>query len=224
MLFRSGNVIVEISLAKQLKVPAGSKAILSTDLLGSASIELKLNHYVSSTHSVADTLIGENNAGLMGSVDKMLPQVENLLPRIDSILAGLDQIVNHAGLKETFQNVNTLTAELEKSSRGLNKMMNRDLPVIMGNVKTMTSNFCEISDNLKKVQFDETIASINTTLNNVNKITAQLNSKDNTMGLLLNSDGLYQSLNSTVSSADSLLIDLKKNPKRYVHFSLFGKK
>ena len=64
-----GNVIVEISLAKQLKVPAGSKAILSTDLLGSASIELKLNHYVSSTHSVADTLIGENNAGLMGSVE-----------------------------------------------------------------------------------------------------------------------------------------------------------
>lgn len=219
-----GNVIVEISLDKKLKVPAGSKAVINSDLLGTAGIELQLNQYVKSMHAVSDTLVGEYDPGLMGTVDKIVPQVENLLPRIDSILAGLDQIINHAGLKETFQNVNSLTAELEKSSKGLTKMMNNDMPVIMKNVKSMTSNFNEMSESMKKIQFEETIASINTTLANVNKVTGQLNSKDNTIGLLLNSDGLYQSLNHTVASADSLVVDLKKNPKRYVHFSIFGKK
>ncbi|MEG1616175.1 MAG: MlaD family protein [Bacteroidales bacterium] len=220
-----GNVIVEVSLDKKLKVPAGSKAVVVTDLLGGASIELKLNNYVGAHHAVADTLEGVFDAGLMGTVsEKLLPTLETMLPRIDSILSGLDQIVNHAGLKESFQNVNTITGELEKSSRSLTQMMNKDLPVIVSNLKSMSTNFNEVSQNVKEINFNQTISSINTTLSNVEQLTQKMNSKDNTLGLLLNSDGLYQNLNNTVIHADSLMIDLKANPKRYVHFSIFGKK
>ncbi|MDO5572089.1 MAG: MlaD family protein [Bacteroidales bacterium] len=220
-----GTTIVEISLDKKLKVPAGSKAILATDLLGTASIQLSLNKYVSTYHNISDTLVGELNSGLMGKISNdILPALENILPRIDSIVYGLDQIINNSGLKETFQNINGVTSELEKSSKGLTKIMNNDIPVIMSNMKTISSNINEFSGNLKEINFDETITSINKTLAEVNQISQKMNSTDNTIGLLFNSTGIYDSLNSTINSADSLMVDLKAHPKRYVHFSVFGRK
>lgn len=220
-----GNVIVEVSLDKKLKIPAGSKAVIVSGLLGDATVELKLNQYVGKTISIGDTLQGEFDAGMLGTVsEKLLPQLETMLPRIDSILSGLDLIVNHSGLQQTFLNVNALTGELEKSSRSLTQMMNKDMPVIITNLKTMSTNFSDISENLKEIDLQKTINSVNQTLDNVELLTSKLNSKDNSMGLLLNSDQLYMQLSHTVSSADSLMVDLKRNPKRYVHFSVFGKK
>ncbi|MEG1721489.1 MAG: MlaD family protein [Bacteroidales bacterium] len=220
-----GNVIVEMSLDKKLKVPAGSKAILKADLLGTATIELELNQYVGAHHAIGDTLMGINDAGLMGTVtEKMVPQLEVMLPKIDSILNGLNNLVANAKLKETFLQVNSMTAELEASSRSLNKLMKNDVPVIVGNLKTMSANFNEISQNVKEINFEELVSSVNGTLANVKEITDKMKSKDNTLGLLLNSDGVYQNLNNTLRNADSLVIDLKANPKRYVHFSIFGKK
>ncbi|MGL4294065.1 MAG: MlaD family protein [Bacteroidales bacterium] len=220
-----GNVIVELSLDKQLKVPAGSKALLKADLLGTATIELQLNNYVGTNHTIGDTLIGIYDAGMMGTVtEKMIPQVELLLPKIDSILSGLNDIVANGKLKETFQQVNSMTAQLDESSRSLNKLLKNDVPVIMSNLKTTTSNFSEISNKINSINFNELVTSVNSTLNNAYELTEKMKSKDNTIGLLLNSDGLYNNLNSTISHADSLMIDLKANPKRYVHFSIFGRK
>lgn len=220
-----GNVIVEMSLDKKLKVPAGSKALMKTDLLGTATIELQLNKYVGTHHAIGDTLIGTSDSGLMGTVtDKMVPQLEVMLPKMDSILSGLQDILANGKIKETLINVNGMTAELESTSRSLNKMMKSDVPVIMGNLKSMSANFNEISQNVKTIDFNEIIASVNKTLTNVEELTQKMNSKDNTIGLLLNSDGVYQNLNNTLRHADSLMIDLKANPKRYVHFSVFGRK
>ncbi|MEG1586180.1 MAG: MlaD family protein, partial [Bacteroidales bacterium] len=197
-----GNVIVEMSLDKELKVPAGSKAIIKSDLLGTATIELQLNKYVGTNHAIGDTLIGTNDPGLMGMVtEKMLPQLETMLPKIDSILTGLNDIVSHGQLKETFQQVNRMTAELENSSRNLNKMMKTDVPVIMGNLKTITSNFSDVSKDIKDINFNELITSVNTTLANVQAITEKMKSKDNTLGLLLNDEGVYQNLNNTLRNA-----------------------
>jgi phospholipid/cholesterol/gamma-HCH transport system substrate-binding protein len=220
-----GNVIVELSLDKQLKVPSGSKAILATDLLGTASIDLKLNTYVSAMHVAGDTLEGGVDAGLMGNVTQnMLPQVEQMLPKLDSILTGLQTLLAEGRLKETLINVNEMTAELNTTSRNLNKMMKGDVPAILGNLKTTTSNLAKLSDNAKDIDVDALAKSVERTLANVEEITKQLNSTDNSLGLLLNSDGVYRNLNNTLAHADSLMIDLKANPKRYVHFSIFGRK
>ena len=220
-----GNVIVEMSLDKQLKVPAGSKAVLATDLLGTASIELKLNQYVGTMHAIGDTLEGATDAGLMGKVtESMIPQVEQMLPKLDSILSGIEEIIAEGKIKETLINVNGLTAELQQTSRSLNKMMKNDVPAIMGNLKTTTGNLATLSNNMKDIDVDALAQSVRRTLDNVDQITAKLNSTDNSLGLLLNSDGVYRNLNNTLAHADSLVIDLKANPKRYVHFSIFGRK
>ena len=102
--------------------------------------------------------------------------------------------------------------------------MKRDIPQLTGKLNTLGDNFIAISSNLKEIDYANTFKEIEQTLNNVKIITNKLNSKDNTVGLLLNDPQLYNNLNATTANAASLLEDLKEHPKRYVHFSLFGKK
>jgi phospholipid/cholesterol/gamma-HCH transport system substrate-binding protein len=129
-----------------------------------------------------------------------------------------DQIKNSLG------SIEKTTADLAVSSAQLKKMMNKDLPKIIGDVNVITSDFRQVSGNLKTIDFAATFASINHTIANLNLITDKANSKDGSLGLLLNDKALYNNLSNTVDNADKLLIDLKQNPKKYVHFSLFGKK
>ncbi len=220
-----GNVIVEFSIDKELRLPEGSKAIATMDMLGTSSIVLQLNQHVSKNHEVGDQIIGENDNGVVDRLtNQLLPQVEQLVPRIDSILQGINVIVNHSGLQQTLEHVNSMTRELDQTSKSFNRLMAKDVPTIMNNFETISTNFVAVSEDLKQANFQEVAASAQETLDNVKRITEQMNSTDNTLGLLMNSDKLYLNINTVLGSTDSLLVDLKKNPKRYVHFSLFGRK
>ena len=113
---------------------------------------------------------------------------------------------------------------MEVTSRQLRSLMSTDVPQFTKKMNVIGDNFVTVSNNLKEVDYKATFAKIDSTLANVKMITDNLNRKDNTIGLLLNDPSLYQNLNATTINAASLLEDLKTNPKRYVHFSLFGKK
>ena len=102
--------------------------------------------------------------------------------------------------------------------------MSKDIPQLTGKLNTIGDNFVAISGNLKEVDYSAIFQKFDATLANVKMITEKLNSKDNTIGLLFNDPALYNNLNATTENAASLLEDLKAHPKRYVHFSLFGKK
>jgi hypothetical protein len=102
--------------------------------------------------------------------------------------------------------------------------MSKDIPQLTGKLNTIGDNFVAISGNLKEVDYSAIFQKVDATLANVKMITEKLNSKDNTIGLLFNDPALYNNLNATTENAASLLEDLKAHPKRYVHFSLFGKK
>ena len=117
-----------------------------------------------------------------------------------------------------------LTAHLAVTSGQLQTLMNKDIPQLTGKLNTIGDNFVLISNNLKEIDYATAMQSIDSTLANVKMITDKLNRKDNTVGLLLNDPSLYNNLNATTANAASLLEDLKSHPKRYVHFSLFGKK
>jgi phospholipid/cholesterol/gamma-HCH transport system substrate-binding protein len=103
-------------------------------------------------------------------------------------------------------------------------LMSKDIPQLTGKLNTIGDNFVAISGNLKEVDYSAIFQKVDATLANVKMITEKLNSKDNTIGLLFNDPALYNNLNATTENAASLLEDLKAHPKRYVHFSLFGKK
>ena len=102
--------------------------------------------------------------------------------------------------------------------------MDKDMPPILANVTGITENVNEFSSRLNELDLKKTVVSVDSTLLGLQSITNKLNNNDNTLGLLLNDKQLYDRLLNTVGSADSLLIDLRLNPKRYVHFSLFGRK
>ena len=220
-----GKILVEISVDKQMRIPSGSKIEMSTDLLGTASFDIIVNRESSSYYNIGDTIQGSVSSGLKENItENMLPKIENMLPKIDSILTGLNVVINDPKLRETMHSVNGLAANLETSSRLLNNVLKNDLPQITANLKSMTGNFAEISRDINNIDFEELYASVDKTLANVNKIAEDISSENGTVGLLLRDPSLYNNLNSTVAHADSLMIDLKKNPKRYVHFSVLGRK
>ena len=161
----------------------------------------------------------------MGAAEKdLLPILQQMMPKMDSILASLNKLLADPALAQTLHNAEQLTSSLNETSRQLNKLMSTDVPQLTENVNVITANLRTVSDNLKDVDYASTIAKVDSTLANVRLLTDKLNRKDNTLGLLMNDSSLYQNLNATSANAASLLEDLKAHPKRYVHFSLFGKK
>lgn len=219
-----GHVVVEVELDKGMQIPKGSTGELVTEMLGTVKMNLKLNLQSKEYCQPGDTLPGIVNNGLMGVAEGIMPKVEQLMPKMDSILNSLNQLLANPALRGTLENTERLTANLDVTTRQLNKLMQNDLPQITGRMITIADNFSTISQSLKGIDYAETFQKIDSTLQNVQLLTSKLNSKDNTVGLLFNDPTLYNNLSATTANAASLLEDLQAHPKRYVHFSLFGRK
>lgn len=219
-----GHVVVEIELDNNMRIPQGSTGELVTEMLGSVKMNLNLNLACKEYYQTGDTLPGIVNNGLMGVAEGVMPKVEQLMPKMDSILTSLNKLLANPAIAATLENTEKLTANLDITTRQLNKMMQNDLPTLTGKLTTIADNFCTISENLKGIDYTETMKKVDATLYNVEQLTAKLNSKEGTIGLLLNDPTLYNNLSTTTANAASLLEDLQAHPKRYVHFSLFGRK
>lgn len=218
------NVIVEVELDTELRIPKGSSAELITELMGGVRMNILLANNPREKYAMGDTIPGKLNNGMMESVAALMPQIEQMLPKLDSIMTSLNTILGDQSIPATLHSVKNMTANLEVTSNQLKVLMGRDIPQLTGKLNTLGDNFITISNNLKEIDYANTFKEIEETLANVKLITEKLNSKDNTVGLLLNDPQLYNNLNTTTANAASLLEDLKEHPKRYVHFSLFGKK
>lgn len=221
---KPGNVVAEIDIDPELRIPKGSTAELTADMLGGIKMSLLLANNPRERHEVGDTIPGMLNNGIMGKAADMVPQVEKMLPKLDSILGSLNKLLAGPALPATLNNVRDLTASMAVSSRELEKLMKNDIPQLTGKLNTIGDNFALISNNLKEVDYAAAMQKVDSTLANVKALTDRLGQKDNTIGLLLNDPTLYNNLSATSANAASLLEDLKAHPKRYVHFSLFGKK
>lgn len=218
------NVIVEVELDTELRIPKGSSAELVSELMGGVRMNILLANNPREKYAVGDTIPGKLNNGMMESVAALMPQIEQMLPKLDSIMISLNSILSNQSIPATLHSVEKTAANLEVASGQLKVLMGRDIPQLTGKLNTIGDNFITISGNLKEIDYAATFKEIEQTLANVKMVTEKLNSKDNTVGLLLNDPQLYNNLNATTANAASLLEDLKEHPKRYVHFSLFGKK
>ena len=219
------NIIVQISLDKKMKVETDSHVEIKSGLTSGAYLDMILNKYVSTYYQVGDTIDGVSEKGIMDKVSTdLLPQIEAILPRLDSILIGIQYLVNSPALSQSLNQIAATTANLESSTRQLNAIMANDISPVMTNLKQVSSDFTVLSSQFKQMDLNATMLSVNKTLQNLEQMSTQLNSKDNSLGLLLNDRSIYDHLDSTLVNASNLLFDLKLNPKRYVHFSVFGKK
>ncbi|MDR0744282.1 MAG: MlaD family protein [Tannerella sp.] len=217
-----GKITLEISLDKGMKINKGSYVSIESTLLSGAELHLKLNKYVSEYYKPGDVLEGRIKGGMLTSVeDQLLPQVVDIMPKIDSILTGLQTLINHPALTQSLNNLESTTKQLKISSDHLNLLLSKEVPDIASNLKTTSSNLSGFSENLNKLDLQQSINSLNATLDHINAMSMKLNSRNNSLGLLLNDTLLYRNLNLTLDNASGLLLDLKQNPKRYVRLSLF---
>ena len=217
-------MIVEVELDTELRIPKGSSAELVSELMGGVRMNILLANTPREKYAIGDTIPGTLNNGMMESVAKLMPQIESMLPKLDSILTSLNNIVGDKSIPSTLHSIETTTANLAVVSSQMKGLMSKDIPQLTGKLNTIGDNFVAISGNLKEIDYSAIFQKVDATLANVKMITEKLNSKDNTIGLLFNDPALYNNLNATTENAASLLEDLKVHPKRYVHFSLFGKK
>ncbi|MCM1077394.1 MAG: MlaD family protein [Bacteroides sp.] len=224
-----GHVLVELSLDKQLRLPVGTKAAIVTDMLGTSSVELRMgtgNEYC----EVGSKLESVTTGGMVDKLsNELMPSLMSIAPHIDSLVVALTALTTDPALVSSIKRLDNIMANLETSTNHLNTAM-RGVPALvtaangtMVNVKELSANLTQISsalavlsDDLKDMPLDSTMRNINRITAHLDLATEQLNSTNSTLGLLLNDPALYHNLNNSAADVDSLLRDIKKQPKRYI--------
>lgn len=227
----ANNIMVEIGVDPKLRIPKGSSAEIVGDLLGNVQVNLLLANNPRERVEVGQTIYGVINGGAMAQLKDMIPTVEKILPKLDSIMTSLNLLLADPAIAQSLHNVQNITSNLTTTTAEANRLMaqlNSQVPGMMSKANSVLNNTSELTaglnQKLAEVDVATTMAKIDQTLANVNAITEQMNSREGSLGLLLHDPGLYNHLNATMRDADSLLINLRAHPKRYVHFSLFGRK
>lgn len=224
---RGGDILVQIDVNKDLRIPKGSSAEIESDIMGNVKMNLLLANNPRERVNPGETIIGAKNNGLMGKVARLLPSVEVMLPKLDSILTNLNALLADPALANSLHNIEGITNNLNTSSKQLNVLMaslNKNVPQMMYKANSTLSNTDRLTANLARLDVANTLAQVDQTIANLKGFTNQLNSREGSLGLLMHDASLYNNLNKTMQSADSLLINVRQHPKRYVHFSLFGRK
>lgn len=218
------NIIVEIEVDKRLHIPLGSTAKITTHMLGGADISIELaNSNINITPG--DTITGILDRGLAGEAgEKIIPAINTIIPKVDSVLTALNTLLTTPAVAASIDNVESLTSELTTTTRKLNAMLSNEIPQITNRMIELEDNLLATTSQLKDIDYARLFGSLDTTLVNLQNITAALIEGEGTAGKLLNDTTLYHNLNRTTEAATALLENLRTNPKRYVHFSLFGRK
>ena len=224
---KPGAIVATVGLDKKLQVPNGSRAEIESDLLGNVKLNLLLGDPSAGMIPVGGKISGSIYAGALGKAAEMIPQIEKILPKLDSILANLNTLTADPAIAKSLHNVEHITNDLTTTTTQLNTLMaslNKEVPGMITRANNVLDQSGQLASNLSAVNVEETMEKVSETLENLRRFTDKLNANDGSLGLLLNDKKLYQNLNSTIAHADSLLINLREHPKRYVHFSVFGKK
>ncbi len=224
---RPNNIVAVADLDPKLQMHQGTRAEIVSDLLGNVKLELRFGDPAAPLLSAGDTISGGMQPGLMSKAADMLPQVEQMLPKLDSILLNINQLVGDPALSATVHNAEQLTAQLSATSVQLHQLtsqLNRQMPRMVKKADSVMGNAQTLTANLSQLDLNETMQRVDQTLANVQQLTAKLNSPSGTVGMLLNDAQLYQNITATMRDVDSLLIDFKQHPRRYINVSVFGKK
>lgn len=241
------RILVTVSLTKDVNIPSNSLAVINPNLLGSPTMEIQLgdaNTYLKNGDTLLTTLSGGAFDEAMKVINPVLYEVRNAVKSLDSVLTTITTVFDvrtKDNIQSILANVNTATASFVVTSQSLQKLMNIQngaLAQSMENMRTFTSNLNSnnnqldsimknteaFSHKLSQIDLQRTLDTLQVAVNNFKEGSAKINSKEGSLGLLLNDKTLYNNLESTSDKINILLDDIRVHPKRYVNFSVFGKK
>jgi phospholipid/cholesterol/gamma-HCH transport system substrate-binding protein len=244
----TGHIIVTLMLDNDVNIPQSSIArVVSSNLLGSKAVQLELGKGLDYAAN-GDTLRSAQEDNLKQAVNKTIAPLQEkavgLISSIDSVMVVVQQVFNESArqnLAKSFESIKLAITSLETTSFRLDTMVISEKAKIssiltkvnalattlannsdkLGNIIT---NFSSISDSLAKSNLTSVIRNADVALNQASEIMTKINTGQGTMGMLINNDSLYRKLDQSSADLDKLIKDLRINPERYVHISVFGRK
>ena len=218
------RIVIAMRVNGSLRIPKGSRAYLVNELLGGVSVDLRLSQSTE-FYSDGDTIEHGVAHGLTGEIEHvMLPQINALVPKVDSLITALTTLVSNPALNNSLSHVESISYKLNHTADELNHLFHNELPQLMQNLQGASSNLNEITSELNQVDYAHTIARVDSTINNLQTLSAALISDKSSVGRLLNDTAFYNNLNGICTNANALIEDVKAHPSRYINISVFGKK
>jgi len=209
---------VGINLKEALRITEGSYLEYGIDMFGASTVNLVMapsDDYL----QPGDTLTGGREIGLMDGVAGVMPKADSILMRVDSVLLTLHRLMSNPSWERSIEGIGSTVDQLNHSSASLNRIvgsLEKELPAISSNLTSVSNDLKTVSGELSRMDMENTFSNIDETVNNLKLMTAKINSKDNSLGLLMNDTKLHDSLNVTIDTATKLLEDIRQNPERYL--------
>ena len=221
------DITVLCDINPKLRIPVGTQAKIETDLMGNLKVSLIMGKAAAQRLKPGEVIEGSEQRGMMDQVNSMMPTLNSIVMKLDSITTNINTILSDPAIRSVMQNIDGMTASLKFTTEEINYMMKElrsGMPLLMEHANNTMANAESLTGKLNNIDINATMSKIDNTLSNVEAMTRSLNSTEGSIGLLLHDKTLYNNLTSISADADSLLIDLKAHPMRYVHFSIFGRK
>lgn len=240
------EIIVVLSVDNNILIPFKSTAeIKSQDLMGTKAIHIMRAEKFSKFHEPYDTLKTAVEAGLKEQVNRqILPlkaKAEDLIASFDSVLIVIQSVFNEQArenLAKSFVHIKTTLENLSHASFNLDTLLSSQrgkISRILTNIESISlnlknsneqitnilQNFSAISDSIAKADFASIFIRADTAITAISKIVTKINKGEGTLGMLIYDDKLYKTIDDAAKDLDALIIDINKNPKKYVHFSAF---
>lgn len=237
-----GSIVATLKIKGKYEIPKNTIAKLeSLDLLGSKAIVMALGTGTDFAQD-GDTLNANVAKGLMETVEPVQKKAELIIAKMDSILTSVNTILNpnfQKNVDKSFNSIASTLASLEATSKKVDNLVGSEgsrISSILSNVEAISNNLKQnnqkinailnnintITDQVAAANFKQTIDNANKAVADLQGIVTKVNNGQGTLGLLVNDTKMYDNLNNASKNLDNLIIDLKENPKRYVHFSVFG--
>lgn len=231
---KRGHLIVSFSVENDFEFSKNSIVrIYSPNPLAGSSLAI-IPNYEGEIAVTGDILEGEMEESLFTSIGERLnplqAKIEKVIVRADTLFSGVNKILNDEtidGVSNSVSNLAAIISDLRKTIKSVNSIIvvnQGNLKTTLENTKKITGNLSKLSDSLTTVNINNIVKKAENAVDNFNELSVKLNSNTGSVGKLLNDEKLYDNIEAATKELEQLLRDLKLNPKRYVHFSVFGKK
>jgi len=231
---KRGRLIVEFSVENDFEFSKNSIAkIYSASLMGGKSLAV-VPSFEGETAKSGDFLTGEIESDIFSSVtEKLNPlqaKVENVIVSADSLMTGLTDVLDmksRENLKKSIAQLNSTISNFNSASASINSLLKDNeakLNNTLSNAELLSGNLAKISDSLVNANIGSIVKNLENTVKDINQILTNLEAGNGTLGKLLNDEAMYTNLTNASKELEELLREMKLHPKRFVHFSLFGKK